>query len=72
MCEKMNEEEKTETEYIDKDVKLEINNSRNHVIQFKVITTSGIMWLDVKNSRGTLIDMFPVSISILKDALKEV
>ena len=60
-----------ETTQKDQDVKLEINNSKDHVIQFKVLTTSGIMWLDVKNSRGTLIDMFPVSISILKDAIKE-
>ena len=47
-------------------------SSKNHVIQFKVLTDSGIMWLDVKNSRGTIINMFPVSISRLKDVLKEV
>jgi len=62
---------KIETTEKDQDIKLEINNSRDHVIQFKVMTNSGIMWLDVKNSRGTVLDIFPVSISILKDAIKE-
>ena len=46
-------------------------SSKNHVIQFKVLTDSGIMWIDIKNSRGTIINMFPVSISILKDALRK-
>jgi len=46
-------------------------NSKNHVIQFKVLTDSGIIWIDIKNSRGTIINMFPVSISRLKDAIKE-
>jgi len=47
-------------------------SSKNHVIQFKVLTDSGIMWIDIKNSRGTITNTFPVSISRLKDVLKEV